>query len=133
VKEIRMGNAVILQDDAILYLIKEPVNSATNPHLAAVVNLAIAPLNSTGPINLPLNQLPSCPHLSRFLRAAWVRPITGDKHPGGFHGADGVDHLLGGVGASPGKEEDGSPKHHKYYFLKITTETLQILRELITV
>jgi len=64
------------------------------------------------PINLPLNHLPGCPHLSRFFRAAWVRPITGDKHPGGLHGADGVDHLLGGVGAAPGDEEDGCVEGH---------------------
>jgi hypothetical protein len=81
-------------------------NGTTNRHFAALVNLAIAPLKGAGPINLPLNHLASCPHLSRFLRAAWVRPITGDKHPGGLHGTDGVDHLLGGVGAAPGDEED---------------------------
>jgi hypothetical protein len=35
---------VILQDDAISYLIKEPVDSATNPHFTALVYLAVEPL-----------------------------------------------------------------------------------------
>ncbi len=42
----------------------------------------------------------------------WAKSTTGDKHPDGFHGADGVDNLLSGVGAAPGDEEDGGVEGH---------------------
>ena len=108
-----MGDTVILQDDARFYLLEEPGDCATRPYFTPLVHITIASLNGTGPINLPLNHLPSGHHLSGFPRALWVRAIAGDKHPGWSHRADGIDDLLGSVGAKPSEEEDRSIETHR--------------------
>jgi hypothetical protein len=71
-KQVRMGNAVILEDDAFLHLLEEPGDGPAHPQAAALVDIGVKTLKLTRPVDLLLD-----------------------------HRSGGIDHLAQGVGAAP--------------------------------
>ena len=107
VEEVGMGNAVVLQDDAFLHLLKKPGNGAAHPQTAALVHIGIEALDLAGPIDLVLDQRAGGGHLLGFAGTLGVGAIAGHIKPSGCHRADGIDHLAQGVGAAPDNQEQG--------------------------
>jgi len=83
-----MGNAVVLQHDALLHLLEEPGDGAADAKAAALVHPGIE----------PLDHLAGGGHLLGFAGALGVGPVAGHEQARGSHGAYGVDHLAQGVG-----------------------------------
>jgi len=102
-----MGNAVVLQNDALLHSPEEAGDGAAHAEAATLVAIAVEPLDLAGSVALLLNLLPSGGHLLRFTGARGVgavaRPRTGAW---GLRGGS-VDHLAQGVPAAPGNQEEG--------------------------
>lgn len=101
-KEVGMGNAVILKDDAFLHLLEKPADRTAHPQATALVHIGIEPLDLAGPINLLLDHRAGGGHLIGFVRALGVWAVAGHKQAGGGYGPDCVYHLAQGVRSSPG-------------------------------
>lgn len=107
-EEVGMGNAVVLQDDALLLLLEKPGDGAAHPQAAALVHIGIEALDLAGPVNLVLNYRASGGHLLGFAGALRVGAVAGHIQARGRHRTNGVDHLAQGVGAAPSDQEEGS-------------------------
>ena len=106
-EEVGMGNAVVLQNDALLNLIEKPGDGAAHPQAAALVHVGIEALDLAGPIDLVLDHRAGGGHLLGFAGALGVGAVAGHIQAGGRHRTDGVNHLAQGVGAAPGDQEEG--------------------------
>ena len=71
-----MGNAIVLEDNALVNLLEEPGNGAAHPYAAALVNAGIKALDLAGPINLVLDNQAGSGNLLSFARALWVGAIA---------------------------------------------------------
>jgi hypothetical protein len=101
-EEVGMGNAIVLQDDALLHLIEKPGDGAAHPQAAALVHVGIEPLDLAWPVDLLLDHMEGGGHLLGFARALGIRAVAGHIQARGGHRTDGIDHLTQGVGATPG-------------------------------
>ena len=54
-EEVRMGNAVVLKDDALLHLLEEPGDGAAHTKTAALVKTGVEALDLAGPVDLALD------------------------------------------------------------------------------
>ena len=106
-EEVGMGNAVVLQDDALLHLLEKPGDGAADTEAAALVHIGVKALDLAGPVDLSLNHGAGGSQLLGFARALGVGAVAGHEQARGRHRADGVDHLTQGVGAAPGDEQKG--------------------------
>ncbi len=101
-EKVGVGNAVVLEDDALLHLLKKPTDGAAHPQAAALVHIGIEALDVAWPVDLVLDHRAGGGHLLGFAGAGGVGSVAGDKKARGCHRADCVDHLAQGVGATPG-------------------------------
>gem|GEM_PF-5966288 len=101
-KEVGMGNAVILQDDALLHMFKKPGDGTAHPQPAALVHIEIKALDLAGPVDLVLDHRAGGGYLLGFAGALGAGAIASHKQASGLYRANGVDHLAQGVGAPPG-------------------------------
>jgi len=101
-EEVGMGNAVVLQDDALLHLLKKPADGANRSNAAALVHIGIEALDLAGPIDLVLDHRAGGGHLLGFAGALGVGAVAGHIQTRGGHRADGINYLTQGVGAAPG-------------------------------
>lgn len=69
-----MGNAVVLQDDALLHLLEEPGDGAPDAKTAALIHIGIEALDLAGPADLQLDHLPGGSHLLSFAGQRRVGP-----------------------------------------------------------
>lgn len=106
-EEVGMGNAVVLQDDALLHLLKKPADGTDRPNAAALVHVGIEALDLAGSDDFLLDHRAGRGHLLGFAGALGVGAVAGHIEARGRHRADGVDHLAQGVGAAPSDEEEG--------------------------
>jgi hypothetical protein len=79
-EEVGMGNAVVLQDDALLHLLIKPGDRAAHPEAAALVSIGVEALDLAGPVDFMLDQRAGGSHLLGFAGALGVgarrRPKT---------------------------------------------------------
>ena len=106
-EEIGMGNAVVLQDDALLHLFEKPADRTDRSNAAALVQIGIEALDLARPVDLVLDHRAGGSHLLGFAGALGVRAVAGHIQTCGCHWADGIDHLAQGVGAAPSDQEEG--------------------------
>jgi len=96
--DVGMGDAVVLQDDALLHLLKEPADGAAHPLAAALVHIGVEALDTTGPVDLLFDHLAGGGYLLGFAGAFGVGAVAGHEQPRWGYGPDGVNHLAQGVG-----------------------------------
>ena len=101
-EEVGMGNAVVLQDDALLHLLEKPGDGAAHPQAAALVHIGIEALDLAGPIDLVLDHRSGGGHLLGFAGAVGIWAVASHIKACGRHPTTGVDHLAQGVRAAPG-------------------------------
>jgi len=76
-KEGGMGHTVILQDDALFYLLEEPSDGPAHAETAALVGVGIEPLDVTGPVDFILDDFSGGGHLCSFTGALEVGAVAG--------------------------------------------------------
>ncbi len=81
-----MGNAIVLQDDALLHMLEEPVDGANGTDAAALVDIGIKAFDLTGPIDLLLDYPSRCIDLFGFVRAIGFGAVAGHKKGVGLFG-----------------------------------------------
>ena len=106
VEEVGMGDAVVLQDDALLHLFEKPGDGAADSQAAALVRISVEPLDMARPVDLVLDHLAGGSHLFGFAGTFGVGAIASHEQARGRHWSDSVDHLAQGAGAAPGDQEE---------------------------
>ena len=101
-EEVRMGDAIVLQDNSLLHLFEKPGDGAADSEAAALVRISVEPLDMAGPVDLALNHGAGGSHLFGFAGTGGVGAIASHEQARGPHWADSIDHLAQGVGAAPG-------------------------------
>jgi len=101
-EEIGMGNAVVLQDDALLHLFEKPADRTDRSNAAALVHIGIKALDLAGPVDLVLDHRAGGGYLLGFTGTLGVGAVAGHEDTRGCYMANGVDHLAQGVGSAPG-------------------------------
>ena len=101
-KEVGMGNAVILQDDALLHMFKKPGDRTAHTQAAALVHIGIKALDLAGPVDLVLDHRAGGGYLLGFTGTLGVGAVAGHIETRRRYRADGIDHLAQRMGAAPG-------------------------------
>lgn len=101
-----MGNAVILQDDALLHLFEKPADGTDHANSASQVHIGIETLDLARPVDFVLDHCSGLGHLFGFSQVLEVRAIAGHEHTRRRHRTDGVDHLAQSIGSTPDDQED---------------------------
>ena len=99
-----MGNAVVLQDDALFNLLEKPGDGPANSQSAALIHIRIEVLDLAGPVDLLINYRAGGDHFFGFARALGVGAVAGHVKARGSNRTDSVDYLAQGVGTAPGDE-----------------------------
>ena len=91
-EEGRIGQCVVLQDDPLLFMAKEPGNSGGAGELAAEVFPAIEPGDCAGPVDR-LGELPGLAAEFDILRYPIPGSVSRNIKPRGAGRADGLEDL----------------------------------------
>ena len=105
VEEVRMGNAVILEDDALLNLLEEPGDGTADAKSAALVHIGVKLMDLTGPVDLRIDHRAGGGNLLGFAGTLGVGAVAGHKNVSRRCRTNGVDHLAQSMGAAPGNKE----------------------------
>ena len=97
-EEVGMGNAVVLQDDALLHLLEKPADGAAHPEAAALVPIGIEALDLAGPVDLALDHRAGGGHLLSLAEPLGGWAVAGHIQACRRYRADGVGSAGGGYG-----------------------------------
>lgn len=84
VKEDGMGNAVVLQDAALLHILEKPVVRTAYPQ-SALVHIGIEALDLAAAVDLTLDNRAGGGHFLSFAGALWVGAEAGNNHARRHH------------------------------------------------
>ena len=103
-EEVRVGQAIVLQDDPFLHLLEKPRNRTTDGEAAAQVCVAEEGLYITGPVHLGLDG-PGFLHQGKFTGSVRPGPVRGQEQPARPLLPNGVEHP-GGLNRPVENEEE---------------------------
>ena len=105
-EEIRMGHAVIFQDDAMFFLGQKPGYRSDRTEATTLIDIGIELRNGARPVDASLYQPPCGCHLLSFAWPILARAIGSHIDETGSHRAYRIDHPLQRVLTTPDDEKE---------------------------